>query len=212
MLVVKTKLKESPINGIGLFADQDIKKGELVWREHPVFHRIISYTEYDELPPMNKEFVKKHATEYQNEGMFYLDLDDTRFINHSENPNTEWSEKWTDKAYALRDITTGEEITVDYLKLNPFSKSEVQFFSNQILDQKIEQLKRNVEYAYFIDVAKLAEKLFIELYGLQATEDGVNDPHMLTRMAFSDAESFYEVIEEKKIEMYKKLDGKKNEQ
>ena len=31
MLYVKTKVKESPIHGVGCFADQDIKKDQLVW-------------------------------------------------------------------------------------------------------------------------------------------------------------------------------------
>ena len=32
MLLVKTRLAPSPIAGIGLFADEDIKKGTVTWR------------------------------------------------------------------------------------------------------------------------------------------------------------------------------------
>ena len=37
MLLVRTKVKESRIHGIGLFADQAIKKGTEVWRYTPGF-------------------------------------------------------------------------------------------------------------------------------------------------------------------------------
>ncbi len=35
MLVVKTFLKFSPIHGLGCFAGEDLKKGQLVWRFDP---------------------------------------------------------------------------------------------------------------------------------------------------------------------------------
>jgi len=40
-----------------------------------------------------------------------LNLDDTRFINHSENPNIETA---GDADVALSDIEKGEEILIDY--------------------------------------------------------------------------------------------------
>jgi SET domain-containing protein len=37
MVLVKTKVKESPIHGLGLFADQFIPKGTEIWRFTPGF-------------------------------------------------------------------------------------------------------------------------------------------------------------------------------
>ena len=43
--------------------------------------------------------------------LYWLNLDDTRFINHSENPNIETA---GDADVALSDIEKGEEILIDY--------------------------------------------------------------------------------------------------
>lgn len=37
MLNVKASVKPSPINGLGLFADEDIKKGTITWKYNPRF-------------------------------------------------------------------------------------------------------------------------------------------------------------------------------
>jgi uncharacterized protein len=48
MLVVRTKTKASEIAGIGLFADQFIPKGTVVWKYQPDFDLLLS--EEDERP------------------------------------------------------------------------------------------------------------------------------------------------------------------
>jgi len=121
MLVVKTTLKESKGKGIGLFADENIKKGSVMWEENPLFYRIIPYYEFRKLGKIQQAFIKKHATEYPGESMFFLDIDDTRFTNHSDNPNIAWS-KTKPIACATRDINKGEEIFCDYTALNPKDK------------------------------------------------------------------------------------------
>lgn len=119
MLIIKTILKESLGKGIGLFADENIKKGQTVWVENPLFYKIISYYEFERLPKIQKEFIKKHATQYPDESMFYLDLDDTRFINHSFRNNIRWLSEEPQIAIATKRIKKGEEILVDYTSLNP---------------------------------------------------------------------------------------------
>ena len=118
MLVIKTTLKESKGKGIGHFASENIKKDAVVSVDNPMFYKIISYYEYNQMPALQKEFIKKHATEYPDDKIFFLDLDDTRFINHSNKPNIEWS-KTTPYAVAIKDIKKGDEILCDYTHLNP---------------------------------------------------------------------------------------------
>lgn len=127
MLTVKTEIKESPGKGAGIFTLEYIEERKVIWIENPMFYKIIPYYEYERLPDLQKEFIKKYATHYPEESMFYLDLDNTRFINHSNNPNMEWS---GNIGYAKRDIFRGEEITCNYVALNP-SNVALDFIRNQ---------------------------------------------------------------------------------
>ena len=50
MLVVKTKIKNSPIHGIGLFAEEFIPKGTLVWKLNKKFDLIYTKKQFNSLP------------------------------------------------------------------------------------------------------------------------------------------------------------------
>lgn len=120
MLIIQTEIKESKGKGVGVFSLEIIKEGQIIWEENQLFFKNISYSDFFQLPKIKQDFIKKYATEYPEEKMFYLDLDDTRFLNHSNNPNMEWVErdnKWV--GIALENISIGDEIFCDYVKLNP---------------------------------------------------------------------------------------------
>lgn len=109
MLVVKTALKEIPGKGIGLIADQEIKKGESVWKYHPSIDIKINKAD---IPESANEFFETYAVDVGEEFVF-LNIDNARFINHSDDPNTKSLGRYKDNI-ALRDIHKGEEITIDY--------------------------------------------------------------------------------------------------
>jgi SET domain-containing protein len=113
MLVVKTKLKDIPGKGIGLIADQEIKKGQKVWVYHPV---VDIRVKKKDIPEEAKKFFNTYAVD---DGLDYLELniDNARFINHSKNPNTR-NLGPHECNIALRDIHKGEEITIDYDKID----------------------------------------------------------------------------------------------
>ena len=116
MLLVKTKIRESPIHGIGLFADEPIKKGTTIWKFAPGFDLDFSEKDLKNLSGPSKEQFLKYIYMTKNKGMI-LCFDDARFLNHSENPNCEdidpddFEEGFT---IAKKDIKTGEELTVNY--------------------------------------------------------------------------------------------------
>ncbi len=116
MLTIKTYLKPSENKGLGLFSNQEIKKGEIIWKEHSMFQQIINKLDFLLLDDLQKEFIQKYATYYQESEYYFLDLDDTRFINHSNLPNIEFTDEY---GIAIKDIIKDEEITCDYVKLNP---------------------------------------------------------------------------------------------
>ncbi|MFH1063443.1 MAG: SET domain-containing protein [Candidatus Woesearchaeota archaeon] len=113
MLTVKTKLKEIPGKGIGLIADQDIKKGQTIWKYHPLID--IKVNEKD-IPEEAKGFFDTYSVDIGGDELF-LNTDNARFINHSDNPNTKSLGHLKDNI-ALRDINNGEEITIDYTKID----------------------------------------------------------------------------------------------
>src|SRR3989339_898865 len=116
MILVKTNLGVSKIEGIGLFANEDIKKGTIVIKNNDNFG-IAKYFE-EQWKQMEKELskesfrqIKKYAYKDKQDGLHCLCLDDTRFINHSKNPNIKTI---GDNDVAVRDIEKGEEILIDY--------------------------------------------------------------------------------------------------
>ena len=113
MLVVKTKLKEFPEKGIGLIADQEIKKGQTVWVYNPIID--IKINEKD-IPEPAKDFFNTYAVDI-GEDYLCLSIDNNRFLNHSEKPNIKSLGSFEDNI-ALRDINIGEEITIDYNEID----------------------------------------------------------------------------------------------
>jgi SET domain-containing protein len=96
-----TIIKDSEIEGRGVFAARDFKKGEtvLVWCP-----KLISLDEAESLSEAEKNFLIKGSKNL-------LMQPPERYVNHSCEPNTEVV---NNSDVALRDIKTGEEITSDY--------------------------------------------------------------------------------------------------
>ena len=113
MMLVKTHLKESTIPGAGLgcFASQFIPKNSLIWLFESSLDRRITEDAFQMFSTIDKEFVSKYA--YKHNGTYYLCVDNGRFINHSETPNT-FEHKEIQATLASRDIQEGEEILSDY--------------------------------------------------------------------------------------------------
>ncbi len=116
MLLIKTRLWVSSIRGIGLFANENIKKGTIIGINKDD-SGIIHYSEKEWSGLENnlgKESflqIKKYAYKQKKDKLYYLNLDDTRFINHSKSPNIA---SIGDNDVAIRDIKIGDEILIDY--------------------------------------------------------------------------------------------------
>ena len=116
MLLVKTHIGPSSIEGIGLFADQFIAKGTKTWEFDPRFDRFFSKEEFERFSREIQKFLQTYAYQSRVADGYVLDSDDGRFTNHSDTPNLgkvplEGKEAYT---VALRDIQKGEEMTLDY--------------------------------------------------------------------------------------------------
>jgi SET domain-containing protein len=97
------EVKDSPIQGKGLFARRDIKEGEtvLAWDvSHPVTEE-----EFSKMNEGEKAYVAKYR-----DGLILVQ-EPERYINHSCEPNTRSEDG---KDIAIRDIREGEEVTSNY--------------------------------------------------------------------------------------------------
>jgi uncharacterized protein len=87
MLLVKTKIASSSIEGIGLFADELILSGTPVWRLQQGFDLEVAPADLQMLPPQARETFLKYAYLRPSSNTYILAFDDARFFNHSDTPN-----------------------------------------------------------------------------------------------------------------------------
>ena len=117
MLLVKTKLGMSPINGIGLFADEFIPQGTVTWKISPGFDLKCSHEDLEKLSEAARMTFIRYCFQSKRTGLYVLCFDNARFFNHSFEPNildadALDSEEGID--IAAINILPGEEMTCDY--------------------------------------------------------------------------------------------------
>lgn len=130
MLRVKTYLDKSLIHGIGVFADENIAKGQIVWQFVPLFDRVLDETEWFTIMknghPLDKNFLRKYGFWDLQINKIILSGDNDRFTNHSDNPNTKPNE--IGDMIAVRDIMKGEEITANYYEIDGYADEKLSMF------------------------------------------------------------------------------------
>jgi SET domain-containing protein len=121
MLLVRTRLQPSQIEGIGLFAAQFIPRGTVIWRFDATIDQRFNEAALNNLSEGAREQIQKYSYREKHSGLYVLCGDDARFFNHSPQPNCyDIFEDATDPSdahdvtIALRDIAPGEELTCDY--------------------------------------------------------------------------------------------------
>lgn len=112
MLLVKTKVLPRGIHGLGLFSDEFIRKGTKVWEYNPKLDQLFSEEDINQLSESSREQLQRYAYLDRKYKRYVLCGDDARFFNHSINPNCD--ENSDDITIASRDISSGEELTVNY--------------------------------------------------------------------------------------------------
>jgi len=118
MLLVKTYLNTSKINGIGIYAKHDIPKNTIIWKFTHGVDKIYTLKNLIGMPDLDREFLETYCFKYH--GKLYLCVDNSRFMNHSEEPNCidigDDNIKKSDVGYTMtaRHILAGEELTCDY--------------------------------------------------------------------------------------------------
>lgn len=113
MLLIRTSLRPSSIHGIGCFAEEKIRKGQVVWELDKRLDLIIPVSELETFPEPIRDFLKMYGYVEEVDGQLALVLcgDNARHFNHSDTPNLLDTET---QSIAARDIEIGEELTCDY--------------------------------------------------------------------------------------------------
>jgi uncharacterized protein len=118
MLLVSTYVAPSRIEGVGVFAAEPIAAGARIWALEPRFDRLIGRAELPTLPPHVQAFVDRYSYPYPHDPeKLIVELDNGRFMNHSEAPNTRFDDP--DAGFALCSIAAGEELTCNYAEFDP---------------------------------------------------------------------------------------------
>ena len=111
MLLVDARVGLSSTDGLGVFAQQFIAKGTPVWEQTPKLDRSLSQAEVDALSDRARRAFLHYSFWNSKLNVHVLCFDDARYMNHSDDPNT-------DGRRAVREIAEGEELTYAYGRKN----------------------------------------------------------------------------------------------
>ena len=121
MFLVPTYVGPSEIEGVGVFAAAQIPKGTRIWVLDENFDRVLTDAEIERLGEEQRAFVERYGYPHTTKpGLTILELDNGRFMNHSNAPNTDFRNPAF--GVVIRDIAEGEEITCDYEEFAPGSE------------------------------------------------------------------------------------------
>jgi SET domain-containing protein len=129
MYIVPVEIKPSDIDGKGVFAKQDIKKGTVVWKYVKNYDKKISPQVFDKFDSSKKKLLERIAYLSPTSGMWVMPPpnDVACYTNHSPelyNTSTMVNLEISSEPmfYANRNIKTGEEITNNYLEFDKNTK------------------------------------------------------------------------------------------
>ncbi len=123
MLFVKTRLEKSSVHGIGLFADQTIAKGSMIYKTSPDFDVDISDVDFQKLDTFSREQIRHYGYFDKRHDRWHLAFDDIRFCNHADVGNVSADTEATEyQLIAVRDISIGEELLQDYQEFEQLRK------------------------------------------------------------------------------------------
>jgi SET domain-containing protein len=120
MLLVQHSLKKSKVHGIGVFAEEPIPKGTIMWRFTPGFDVKFTKQQVLTLPEDAQKYLCMYGWKSKKSKRYCVAFDAGKHVNHSEDPNCR--SVYVDSedevvTVALRDIRVGEEILEDYTSL-----------------------------------------------------------------------------------------------
>ena len=109
MLLIDTYLDKSKIHGVGVFAKENVKKGEKIKEVRPEFEIEFNQHNLARMPLSFAKFIDTHSYERTlGSNILVMGIDNEKYLNHSTSPSVD------DNGVALKDIKIGDEITINY--------------------------------------------------------------------------------------------------
>jgi SET domain-containing protein len=91
MLLVKTKVKPSSIDGLGLYAAESIRFGEIVEIVETDFsYKVFTQEQVNKFDELKRQY--EHDYTFKIGSNYYATIDMAKFMNHSSTPNLFWRE------------------------------------------------------------------------------------------------------------------------
>ena len=110
MMLIDTYLDKSKIQGVGVFAKENVKKGEKIKEVRPEFEIEFNSDNLPKMPLALAKFIDTHSYERElGSKILVMGIDNEKYLNHSDDPSVD------DEGYALKDIKIGDEITINYM-------------------------------------------------------------------------------------------------
>ena len=107
MLLIDTYLDKSKIQGVGVFAKENVTKGQQIKKVRPEFEMRFDKKNLPQMPLALANFIQTHSWE-DDKDIYVMGIDNEKYMNHSTDPNV------NAEGIALKDIKIGDEITIDY--------------------------------------------------------------------------------------------------
>lgn len=117
MLLIPHYVDRSAIEGLGLYCATGLSAGQAIYRYDWRFVMLISDAEIEALPDAMRESVLRYSFRGRGPrrltGAVYYCADDSRFMNHADDPSTIWDAE-AGVYRAVRDLPARSELTCDY--------------------------------------------------------------------------------------------------
>lgn len=129
MYLVQTIVKNSAIDGRGVFTLQDIKVGDVVWKFDSSHDKTLTRNEFEALDSAEKEALRRVAYLSKNTGrlVYPPENDPALYTNHSDKNNLSavfnGSVSEEPIFVANRDIAAGEELTNNYREFDDLTEN-----------------------------------------------------------------------------------------
>lgn len=111
MMVIKNYVAPSEVHGVGLFAGENIQKDQIIYVFNPVVDVVMKADRIESLGTEFARFMRMYAYCELNTREVIISIDNSKFMNHCEFPNTMWTFIY---GWAAKNIREGEELTCDY--------------------------------------------------------------------------------------------------
>ncbi len=116
MLTVKTYVTTSKLHGNGVYADENIPKGKIIWEYFPLIDITYTESEWESLKKSvaPESFKNLQNYSYKENKEYIICMDNAQFMNHDEKNFNVIDTEDLKSMYASRDIKKGEELLCNY--------------------------------------------------------------------------------------------------